>query len=363
MSAAAAVTAALEAQPGVRVKNVDVLTLANSAFRHLYGKLYLDLIDRAPLVLGYLYDLLDRPDRRTSAVGARLRLAAEKMNLRPLIALLKEEPWDAVVSTHFLPAEILAHLRKSKKTRVPHVTVTTDFYTHRLWVNEPCDHYFTARPDGADYLIHLGVPPERITVSGIPVHPKFAARPRREDARRRHGLPLDRPVVLQLAGGFGVGPIEEIYRALLSLPQPVGVVAVTGRNEKTRASLSKVPVPARHHALVIGFTTEVHELMSAADAVVSKPGGLTTAEALACGTPLIVVNPVPGQESQNSDFLLENGAAVKIQKIATLAAKVASVLFDKTRLSSMRENAARLGRPGAAFDVARATLAMIGHIH
>jgi len=129
-----------------------------------------------------------------------------------------------------------------------------------------------------------------------------------------------------------------------------------GRNEKLQKRLEQAEVPPRHRLRVFGFTTAMDELMAAADVVVTKPGGLTTSEALARGAAIAVVNPIPGQESRNSDFLLENGAAVKINNVATLAHKLGRLLGNPERLAQLKENARRLGRPDAAFVVARAAL-------
>jgi len=197
------------------------------------------------------------------------------------------------------------------------------------------------------------VPAERITVTGIPIHPVFAREKPRAEALKKQGLKGDRPVVLQLAGGFGVGPIEQLYSGLLAIETPLEVVVVCGKNEKTRARLAGLSVPARHRAKVLGFTTEMDELLCAADLVLSKPGGLTTSEILARGAAFAIVNPIPGQESRNSDYLLENGAAVKINNLPTMSLKLAPLLADPRRLQSLKDNARRLGRPQAAYDVAR----------
>ena len=130
--------------PSASVANVDVLTLTNPAFRRIYGETYLDLVNKAPHVLGYVYDWLDRP-RRTD----RLLRLVEKLNLRPFLRFVRDEPWDIIVNTHFLPAELIAGLRRKGDVKTPQVTVTTDFETHRLWVHQPCDHYFTATEESA----------------------------------------------------------------------------------------------------------------------------------------------------------------------------------------------------------------------
>src|SRR5205809_4957203 len=225
LRAAQAVELALrQTVPEATVRNVDVLELTSSAFRRLYGRAYLALVNKAPHLLGYFYDALDQP-RRPNSKRDRLRLAVEKLNLRQFIKFLQFEPWDLVINTHFLPAEIIASLRKKEQIAVPQVTVTTDFETHRLWFNQPCEHYFTATAEGAEYLRHWGVPAENITPSGIPIHPVFSEPKGRALCLVKHGLANDRPVVLQLAGGFGVGPIEKIYRTLLDMELPLQVVA------------------------------------------------------------------------------------------------------------------------------------------
>jgi processive 1,2-diacylglycerol beta-glucosyltransferase len=356
LRAAQAVELALrQLDPTATVENVDVLTLTNGLFRRLYGRAYLDLVNKAPHVLGYFYDLLDRP-RSAGRKSDRLRLLVEKLNLRKLLRLLKKQSWDVIVNTHFLPAEIIASLRRKGELTTPQLTATTDFETHRLWVNQPCDRYFTATEEGAANLRHWGIPAADIRVSGIPIHPAFSQPKDRGECLARHGLAGDRPVVLQLAGGFGVGPVEQLFQGLLSLETGIEVAVVAGRNEELKTRLEQLEVPPRHRAKVLGFTTEMDELMAAADLVVSKPGGLTTSEALARGAAMVIVNPIPGQESRNSDFLLENGAAVKINNAATLPYKLDLLLRDPARLAALKDNARRLGRPQAAFDVARAAL-------
>lgn len=361
LRAAEAVEEALkEARPDAHVKNIDVLQMTNAVFRRIYGKFYLDLVSKAPHVLGYFYDILDRPSRSGRNHSDHLRLALEKLNLKSFLKFLKDEPWDLIINTHFLPAEIIASLRTKKLTEIPQVTATTDFETHRLWVNQPCDRYFTATQEGAIYLSHWGVPVEDTHATGIPVHPVFSKAKDRDECLHKHGLSDDVPIVVQLAGGFGVGPIENLFKALLEVETPLQLVTIAGRNEKLRKELAAVKVPTRHKVKVLGFTREIDELMNVADLVVSKPGGLTTSECLARGAVMVIVNPIPGQESRNSDYLLENGAAIKVNNVATLAYKVSQLLGDSRRLKQLQANVRKIARPRAAFDVVRQSLALIG---
>jgi len=353
LRAAEAVEAALrELDPTAVVKNVDVLTMTNAMFRRMYGAAYLDLVNKMPHALGYFYDLLDQqpsPQHKSD----RLRRLVQRINLGKFLRFLKSDAWDAVVNTHFLPAEIIAVLKKAGQFASPQLTVVTDFETHRLWINEPCEHYFAATAEGEVALHRWGVPTHATSVSGIPIHPVFSKSKDRAECCQRQGIICDRPVVLQLAGGFGVGPIEQIFSTILSVDEPLELVVVAGRNAEVKDRLEHCAIPSRHRVKVLGFTDQMDELMCAADIVVSKPGGLTTSEILARGAAMVIVNPIPGQESRNSDFLLENGAAVKANSTATLAYKLNTLLKDSQRLAAIKGNAARLGRPKAAYDVAQ----------
>lgn len=358
--AAEAVEAALkQMRPDAAVVNLDVLEMTNRLFRTFYAKSYIDLVNKAPHMLGYFYDLLDQPIKPGRRTGDWLRQVLQKLNLKAFIKFLHSQPWDLVINTHFLPAEIIASLKKSRKFAAPQATVVTDFDTHRLWFNQPCERYFVASPEGAVYLESWGVPRETIFLTGIPVHPVFSQPKDRAACLAKHGLKEDRPILLQLAGGFGVGPIEKIYKALLAVEVPIQLVTVCGRNEKLCAKLGKVPAPPRHRAKVLGFTKEIDELMLIADLVVSKPGGLTTSETLAREGVMVIVNPIPGQESRNSDYLLENGAAIKANNTPALTFKVGRLLRDRARLGWLRENVRKIARPRAAFEVVEKSLELI----
>ena len=367
LRAAEAVELALrQVVPDATVRNIDVLEMTNRLFRRIYGQFYLDLVNKAPHALGYFYDMLDQPrsaKRRTD----KIRLYLEKLNLKTFVKFLQAEPWDLVINTHFLPAEIIASLRSqagpgSEMRRLPQVTATTDFETHRLWVNQPCDRYFTATPEGKRYLEHWGVPASDVFVTGIPIHPVFATPKDKAECIAKHGLARDRPIVLQLSGGFGVGPIEKIFQGILSVERPIQLVTITGRNEKLKAQLAKLRPPERHRVKVMGFTKEIDEWMQAADLVVSKPGGLTTSEVLARGAVMVIVNPIPGQEARNSDFLLESGAAIKANNLATLGYKLNALLQDHARMETLRANVRRIAKPRAAFDVVEKSLELVtGH--
>jgi len=352
--AAEAIELALkERLPNATVKNVDVLTLTNSLFRTAYSDGYFEMVRRAPHVTRALYDKLDKPHAEglVKSIGRGFWNA----NLRKLTKLLKQQPpWDLVINTHFLPPEIIAHLRNTKQVNFPQATVVTDIDIQGLWFTKPCDAYFVANQEAGVYLKKLGVDPESVHVSGIPVHPVFTEKKDRDECRRKHGFSPDQPLVLQMASGQrGAGVNEPIYRSLRDdITEPTQICVVTGKNAALKQQLEAIGPHPKHSCKIMGFTKEVDELMAAADLVIGKPGGLTISESLARGCPMVVVDPIPGQEERNSDFLLQNQCAIKPLHLETLGHQVNELLNDPARLQQMKESALRCGRPDAARDVA-----------
>ncbi len=354
--AARAVADALASRaPQAQVQVVDALELARPLFRRVYGEGYLGLVEHAPALFGLLYERTDRPCGR-AALGDRLRRAVQNWGAPRLVEFLEKGRWDAVVHTHFLAPELCAASARAGRLSAPQLTVVTDYDAHRIWAGNSRARYCVAGAAAAASLRAHGVAADAIAVTGIPVDPAFARPSDQETARREFGLSGARPVVVLSAGGHGVGPLEEFYRALLACSTPSRIVAVCGRNEDARRRLTAIAPPPRHRALVLGYTDQMRTLMAAADLLVTKPGGLTVSEALAVGLPMALIRPIPGQEERNADFLLKGGAAVRAGSPAALTGVVDGTLSCADRLAELGRRALSLGRPRAAFDVAERVL-------
>ena len=340
-----------------KVRHVDTLDYTNKLFRHLYAKAYLDMVQSAPAALGWLYDHLDRPWQ-----NERRRLALDRLNTRPFVKLLKQYQPEIIVCTHFLPAEIISWLKAKERLHSPQAIIVTDYDVHAMWLCHHYEQYFVALEETRVHLERLGIPADKITVSGIPIDPVFAQPKDKRALRAKHGLKQDRVNILISAGGFGVGSVEHVIESLLALKHPAQVIAVCGRNEELRAQLAEMAgrvAPDQHVALkVLGYTKEMDELMAASDLLLGKPGGLTTSEALARGLVLVIVNPIPGQEERNSDHLLEEGAALRANNLPALAYKIDRLLDDSARLAAMQANVERLARPRAAYEIVNRLLAL-----
>jgi len=332
------------------VLHVDVLNYTNKLFRHLYSKAYIDLVNKMPEVPGWFYDKLDKPWK-----NERRRLALDKLNTRPFVKLLREYHPDLIVCTHFLPAEIVSWLKAKERLASRQVIIVTDFDVHAMWLVHHYEHYFVAIDEARVYLEVLGIPAEKITVSGIPIDPVFAIKKDKQEMRAKHGLAPDRTTILLSAGGFGVGSIDALVNSLLPMQHRAQIVAICGRNEDLKKRLTKLAARIKPDATVqlkpFGYTKEMDELMTASDIVLGKPGGLTTSEALAKGLVFVIVNPIPGQEERNSDHLLEGGVAIRCNNLPTLTYKLDRLLGDPKRVESMKTNALKMAHPNSANQI------------
>jgi processive 1,2-diacylglycerol beta-glucosyltransferase len=340
------------------VRHIDTLQYTNKIFRHLYSKAYIEMVNKMPEVLGWLYDHLDKPWK-----NERRRLALDKLNTRPFVKMLKEYEPDIIVCTHFLPAEIISWLKAKKRLSCRQSIVVTDFDVHAMWLCHHYEHYFVALDETRLHLEKLGIPANKITVSGIPIDPVFAEQKNKREMREKHGLNQDVTTILLSAGGFGVGPMEHILKSLMSdMRSPAEVVALYGRNQKLKRRIdnlaASIPPDSQLSIKTVGYTTAMDEYMSASDILLGKPGGLTTSEALAKGLIFVIVNPIPGQEERNSDHLLEEGVAIRCNNLPVLASKLDFLLGDSARMNTMRANTRRLARPHAAREVVNKLLSI-----
>ncbi|HEY3741452.1 MAG TPA: glycosyltransferase [Bryobacteraceae bacterium] len=354
MRAAEAVELALRLQPGSAsntIVNLDVLTLMPPAFRKVYRDGYFDLVKRSPRVLGWLYEATDKPFHK-----ARVQEGIERAGATKLLKTVREFHPDVVICTHFLPTPLLERERKKGRIRARILTVVTDFEVHGMWLSAASDHYFVATGEAKAHLEALEIPAELITVSGIPTHPVFTEKRDRAAMRRKHGWHKDLPAVLVSAGGFGAGNAGRMVEALVAAKIPAQIIAVCGKSAPLQSAIEAIAARQPEGALpivkAVGFTTEMDELMAAADLMIGKPGGLTTSESLIKGLAWIVVNPIPGQEEKNAIYLLEQGAGVWSDNLYTLAYKVNNVLSEPGRLAAMRKNSLRLARPDAGALIA-----------
>jgi processive 1,2-diacylglycerol beta-glucosyltransferase len=356
--AAQAIEQALNQMQAAReVRHVDALKFTNKVFDTIYSKAYIDMVNKAPDMLGWLYNQLDKPWQ-----NERLRLAFDKLNTRPFVQMLEEYDPDIAICTHFLPAEIISWLKAKRRLSCAQAIVVTDFDVHAMWLCRHYEQYFVALEETRVHLERLGIAGAKISVSGIPIDPIFAASKAKSAMRRKHGLDVDRTTILVSAGGFGVGPIQNLVSSAAEVRHPTQLLVICGHNRELKSRVDKLGAALPRNCCVaiktFGYTREMDELMAASDMLLGKPGGLTTAEALSKGLVFVIVNPIPGQEERNADHLLEEGVAIRCNNLPALAYKIDHLLDEPLRFEAMSSKALALARPNAARDIVAKLLSL-----
>jgi processive 1,2-diacylglycerol beta-glucosyltransferase len=335
--------------PGVQTLHLDVMRYVTAAFRKIYTDWYVRLVNASPAAWRLLYEKADEADPRSPL--QKLRRATERLNTKALLRAVEDFGPDAVVCTHFLPAELLMHQIHRERLRLPVWVQVTDFDLHRMWIMPNMTGYFAGNDEIAERMRQMIPPPAQIHSTGIPIMPTFGEAPDAVAASRQFGLDPARRMVLLMGGGAGMGGLDDVARTLLAIDQDFQLVALAGKNESMLQALQALAAQHPTRLIPMGFTDQVHRLMACASFVITKPGGLSTSECLALGVPMILNSPIPGQEERNADYLLEQGAALKAVDGIALTWRVRHLLTGPQLLDTMRRRAAALGRPQAARDV------------
>jgi processive 1,2-diacylglycerol beta-glucosyltransferase len=358
MRAAEALRAVASEHPdGITATHLDVMGYVPRAFSAVYKDFYVGLVNRHPSIWRYLYDTTN--EARPDALMQRTRRLVERLNTRALRKAISAESPDAIICTHFLPAELLAREIAKGEVACPVWVQVTDFDLHRMWVIPRMRGYFAANTEVAFRMRAHGLPPQGIHVTGIPVMPAFARKLDRRECAAELGLDPGRTTILLMGGGEGLGGLAAVAERLLAIEGDFQLVALAGRNAAALAHLQALAPRHPGRLVARGFTDEVERLMSCADFAITKPGGLTTSECLAVGLPMIVNAPIPGQEERNADVLLQEGVAVKALDATTLEYRVRELLLHPERLAAMRSRALAIGRPHAARAVLDVVLSAI----
>ena len=282
LAAAAALDEAWRAlRPRDVVERVDLVKFFSPLHRKIHAEGYVKLVERAPELWGMIFAKTDNPKvaRRLNRIQqlfpgrSRLRFARYVAEFKP----------DVVLCTHYTPVEAMCELRaKSKTTPSPLiVSVVTDFEAHALWMAAGVDLYCVAAEETKARLVARGASAVNAVATGIPIAAKFSGKVDAKTVRRSLGLRDDLPVLLVLSGGFGMGPVGKILAELDKVGREFQTVVVCGRNEELRRELAAQD--RRHPTRVLGFAANMHELMTVAELIITKPGGLTSSEALAVG--------------------------------------------------------------------------------
>ena len=326
----------------------DILSFSNWSFKKLYTSGYLSLVKSSEHLWGYIYDL---SDKELSKKEQKIRSLFNSINLYKYKKFFLKESPDKVICTHFLPLERTISLRDQTKIPSKIYCCITDYCVHFLWVKKEADGYFTGNSETLRELTYYGIPTHKISVTGIPISKKYQKKNNAVEIRKKLKISNEIPTVLCMSGGFGVGPIEQILDSFSQNKQKTQVIVVCGHNEDMKKNILRKRRKWKFPLKVLGFVNNVDELYDISDIIISKPGGLTTSEIMAKQKPLIIINPIPGQEERNSDFLLEKGIAVKVHSPRDVSFKTQEILADKKLYNRMVKMSKKYGKPNAAKDI------------
>lgn len=355
--AADALAAAFARRSPGQVRVEDVLDYTNPIFREAYAHSYLRLTDKLPALWGYMYEQTDRDFFR---FATELRTLVDAIWAWGLRKLLREYAPHVIICTHFLPVEVLSMRKGRARLTQPLYCIVTDYAAHAFWAYRDVDRYFVATEDARQQLIARNVPAGAIQIVGIPVDPSISVPKEASEIRAARGLSQDKSLVTIFGGGLEPGRVRVIIEGLLQQGMQGTLVVVAGRNRALLSEISDLDSSPTLEIHKLGFINYVDDLIVASDIVITKAGGLTVSEVLARGRPMIVIDPIPGQEESNADYLAAVGAAISIRLPQHVPYAVTQLLSDPQRLKDMGVSASRVARPRAALDIAETILLDIG---
>ncbi|MDE6837528.1 MAG: glycosyltransferase [Acutalibacter sp.] len=334
--AANAVEEYIRENTGWNVRTVDCLKAVGRLLDKTVCDSYLFMAKKAPMLFGRLYKRTNKQNMISHLVP---KLSGLFSNM--LYPAIEGYNPDVIITTHPFATEMVADLKRDGLVKAPLICVITDYGAHRAYIAREVDSYVVASDDMVPELREFGVPLEKICPFGIPVHGVFFDPQDQKMLLRQLSLDPELPTLLFMAGSFGVSNIIKLYRDLAATQVKMQIIVITGRNQKLFEAFEKEieaapAIPTR----LIYFTDEVEKYMHAADLLVTKPGGLTVSEALACNLPMAVFDAIPGQEEDNARFLKTHDMCVRIEKGSDFAQEISQLLQEKKRLQAMRENCA-----------------------
>jgi len=334
-----------------RTDHLDVMSIVPSWFRRLYAGGYAFLASRAPHVYGRLFHLTDASTAPWPNAAERCRIRFESNRIQPLRDRILRNPPAWIIHTHFLAPPVIGRWIAGAALPTKQAVVVTDYYPHRVWLADDVTHYFVGAERTREQLIRRGIAADTIHVTGLPILARHRRNIDVDRVYRDFNWLRDRPAILLITGSdFVVGPIETILRRLLSHFPDVTIQLLTGHNQALERRI-RARFASAANLRVLGFTERINELLAAATIVISKTGGIITAECLAHGAPMVALFPLPGQERLNAQMLVENDAGALVEQAADLLPAVRRLLADPAKTQRFRTNACKLARPDAADQI------------
>ena len=337
--------------PDTETLNINSFNYTNPILERIINTTYMSVVKRTPEIWDYLYD-----NPKVMKSVHRLRDIIHRSNTGKLRTLLDEFRPDGVICTQAFPCGLIADYKKTFDVNIPLLGVLTDYAPHSYWIFDKVDRYIVPSMETGRKLIDNGVDPDRIMPYGIPIDAKFQHNPDRQEIFRKLSLSPDLSTALIMGGTQGLGPIKELVTLLDRSELQLQIIIACGTNKRLFKWLERRKCNFKKKTVILSFADNIDELMHISTVIVTKPGGITTAEALARGLPMLIVNPLPAQEAMNTRFLLNEGVAVRGQNPADVVIVLEELLYNKNKLKIMSDKAKSLSKPDSAVAIARLML-------
>jgi len=337
--------------PGAEVLNINTFNYTNPISEKIVNRLYMGIIKKTPRIWNYLYD-----NPAVIKKTEKIKEVIHRYNSSKLKSLFDKFQPDAVACTQAFPCGMVADYKKIYNSTLPLVAVLTDYVPHSYWIYDNIDCYITPSQEVTQRLVAKGVAAKNIKPLGIPFDPKFNQEVNRGQIFKKYKLDPQLPIILIMGGGQGIGPIKSVVASLEKSKIDFQEIVITGVNKKLYRQIKRRSRHNQKKILLLGYVDQINELMSVAEMIITKPGGITTAEALSKALPMIIIKPIPGQEENNTAYLTEEGAAIRVDNLKNLNKIVEDLLSDAHKLKSLAECASRISKPNAALDIARLLL-------
>ncbi len=336
----------------VETKLVDCVEYINKGLNTITTFAYKEMAKKAPWAWGEIYDHSQKGAMSHISSGANRFMSIK------LYKLFEEFQPDIVISTHPFASQMTAYLKEKNKTNCKLASIMTDFASHDQWLvgSDYIDYIFVSHEGMKKEIIKKGIPASKIHATGIPLSNRFLEHFNRKEIKASFDLEYSKKTILFFGGGeFGLGKEKtlKILQAFIdNIKDEYQIIAISGKNEKMQAKFEEL-VGNNPDVQVYGYTNEVPELMSISDLVVTKPGGLTITEALASGLPIVVINPIPGQEVENAEFLERKGVAVWIRKTEDPYEAVKELLDNPEQIKHMKIRSKLMAKRNSTRDICK----------
>jgi len=337
---------------GAQAQVLDLYKYISKLLYTVVDKGYLFSVKHFPGQFGRAYSNLERYETLRKVVGI---VNDNRFIAKRLAGFLQEHAPDLILTSHVFAAQVLDVLKRQDLLDLPIMGINTDYCIHPFWEDVPTVDYIVTASDLLRYTAELrGIHGGRLLPLGIPTGERFRQRTDKKEARRQLDLDENKTTILLMGGSMGFGNMLRNVAKIDAMGRDYQLVCICGNNERLYRQIGLLKTKTPIH--LIGFTKQVDLYMDAADCIVTKPGGLTVSEALAKGLPMILTNPIPGQEDRNANFLLNVGAAVMVSKYFSIAEAVYYVLESQGRLELMHQSVALIARPDAAEQISKFVL-------